>query len=91
MISHLALIMDGNRRWAKKRALMPWLGHKEGIANVEMSIRYCLEHKIRYLSLYTFSLENLSRNQTEVSYLFALVKEGKSRLQEFVKEGVRIR
>lgn len=91
MISHLALIMDGNRRWAKKRAMMPWLGHKQGVYAVEMAIQYCLDYKIPYLSLYTFSLENFKRSEQEIHYLFSLIKEAKNRIQEFIKAGVKIR
>lgn len=91
MISHLALIMDGNRRWAKKRALMPWLGHRQGVESVQMAIQYCLDHKISYLSLYTFSLENFKRSEQEISYLFSLIREAKDRILEFVTEGVQIR
>lgn len=91
MISHLALIMDGNRRWAKKRALMPWLGHKQGVESVDMVVRYCLDKGIPYLSLYTFSLENFKRSDQEVSYLFALIKEAQYRIEEFVKERVQVR
>lgn len=91
MISHLALIMDGNRRWAKKKAMMPWLGHRQGVHNVEMVMQYCLDHGISYLSLYTFSLENFKRSEQEISYLFSLVGQAKDRIQEFVKAGVQIR
>ena len=91
MISHLALIMDGNRRWAKKRMLMPWLGHRQGVESVQMAIQYCLDQKIPHLSLYTFSLENFKRSEQEVSYLFSLVREAKERIAEFVKAGVKIR
>ncbi len=91
MISHLALIMDGNRRWAKKRALMPWLGHKQGVESVHMVVEYCLDHNISYLSLYTFSLENFKRSEQEISYLFSLIRQAKDRIEEFVKAGVQIR
>lgn len=91
MISHLALIMDGNRRWAKKRALMPWLGHRQGVESVQMAVQYCLDNKIPYLSLYTFSLENFKRSEQEVFYLFSLIREAKERIIEFVKAGVQIR
>ncbi len=92
MIDHLALIMDGNRRWAKKNALVAWLGHEQGAKNVEMSIQYCLDKKIPYLSLYTLSLENLNRrSQQELSFLFSLLKKAQERVQEFVKAGVKIR
>ncbi|MFA5998887.1 MAG: polyprenyl diphosphate synthase [Candidatus Babeliales bacterium] len=91
MISHLGLIMDGNRRWAKKQGMFPWLGHRQGAKTIEMVINYCIEQKISYLSLYTFSLENFKRSQTEISYLFALIDESQSRIEEFVKLGVRVR
>lgn len=92
MIAHLALIMDGNRRWAKKQGMMAWLGHKQGAKNVEMVMQYCVDHKIRYLSLYTFSLENLiNRPEQERSYIYLLIKEAQSRIDEFVKNDVQIR
>ena len=82
MISHLALIMDGNRRWAKSRGMFPWLGHRQGAKTVEIVIKYCIEQKISYVSLYTFSLENFKRSQEEISYLFALIDEARSRKKE---------
>jgi undecaprenyl diphosphate synthase len=91
MISHLALIMDGNRRWAKKQGMFAWLGHRQGAKNVEMVMRYCLDRKISYLSLYTFSLENLQRPEQERNYLFLLVKEAQSRVDEFIKADVKIK
>lgn len=91
MISHLALIMDGNRRWAKQRSLMPWLGHRQGAKNVEMAVQYCLENNISNLSLYTFSLENFKRTPKEVSYLFSMIAELSKKVNEFVKTGVQIR
>ena len=91
MISHLALIMDGNRRWAKSRGMFPWLGHRQGAKTVEIVIKYCIEQKISYVSLYTFSLENFKRSQEEISYLFALIDEARSRIKEFVKEGIKIK
>lgn len=91
MIVHLALIMDGNRRWAQKRLLFPWLGHKEGVKTAQMAIEYCLQRKIRYLSLYAFSLENFKRNEQEISYLFSLIEQAQSRINEFIDKKVQIR
>jgi len=91
MIIHLALIMDGNRRWAKANGVLPWLGHRQGAKNVDMVIKYCINQKISYLSLYTFSLENFKRSEQEISYLFALIGEAKSRTEEFIKSGVKVR
>ena len=49
MINHLAVIMDGNRRWAKNHSLQPWLGHKEGIKPINEVINFCLDNQINYL------------------------------------------
>ena len=91
MISHLALIMDGNRRWAKEQGFFVWQGHRKGADTVEMVINYCLEMGISYLSLYAFSLENLQRSEQEKSYLFKLIIESNSRSVDFIKNGVRVR
>lgn len=92
MITHLACIMDGNRRWAKKRALMPWYGHKEGAQAVRTVIRFCIDKGISYLSLYTFSLENFNRSQQEKDYIFSfLVTESEKELPFFVEHGIRIK
>lgn len=92
MISHLALIMDGNRRWAKKHGLFSWLGHRQGAKNVEMVIQYCLDHKISNLSLYTLSLENLlNRSEQEQSYIFLLIKEAQDKIDQFIKAHIKIR
>ncbi len=73
VITHLACIMDGNRRWAKARGQLPWNGHRAGAQTVRIVIDFCLQYKIRYVSLYTFSLENFQRTQEERSYLFDLI------------------
>ncbi len=91
MISHLALIMDGNRRWAKQQNLFAWQGHKQGAKNVEMVLEYCLEKKIQYLSLYAFSLENLERSSDEKNHIFDLIKQSANRSQEFIKNNVQVR
>ncbi|MGZ6251137.1 MAG: polyprenyl diphosphate synthase [Candidatus Chromulinivorax sp.] len=92
MLTHLACVMDGNRRWAKRKSMLPWLGHKAGIKTVEIAINFCLKHKIKYLSLYTFSLENFARPEQEQSYLFNLVLEQAiTYIPEFIKHGVRVR
>lgn len=90
MINHLALIMDGNRRWAKKRSLFASLGHRQGGKSVEMALNYCLDKNISYLSLYAFSLENLKRSKEEVSYLFGLIDEARSKIDTFVSKGIKV-
>lgn len=91
MIKHLACIMDGNRRWAKKRGLMPWYGHKEGAESVRTVLQFCLEKRISYLSLYTFSIENFNRPEEEKNYIFSfLVQEAEHELPLFIEQGIRI-
>ncbi len=91
-LNHLACIMDGNRRWAKQRGLLAWHGHREGMEAVRTVIDFCLENAIRYVSLYTFSLENFKRSTIEKRYLFNyLAKQAESELPVFIKKGIRVR
>ncbi len=92
MITHLACVMDGNRRWAKKQGLFPWNGHKAGVKSVQRVIEFCLQHKISYLSLYTFSLENFKRSEQERFYLFDLVVEhAQQYVTQFIEQEIAIR
>ena len=75
MIKHLACIMDGNRRWARQRGILPWYGHRRGAETVRVAIDFCLEHAIEHLSLYAFSLENFKRPAQENEYLFQLLAQ----------------
>jgi len=70
---HIAIIMDGNGRWAKQRSLPRFAGHREGINSVREITRVCGEIGIKHLTLYTFSKENWGRPQTEVSALMKLL------------------
>jgi undecaprenyl diphosphate synthase len=70
---HIAIIMDGNGRWAKQRSLPRFAGHREGINSVREITRVCGEIGIKHLTLYTFSKENWGRPQTEVSVLMKLL------------------
>jgi len=91
MIQHLACIMDGNRRWAKKRGWLPWYGHREGIQASKRVMNFCIAKKIPYLSLYTFSTENLKRSELEKDFLFTtLVHEAHAELQMLKEQGIRI-
>ena len=92
MIQHLAAQMDGNRRWALSNKLAAVHGHRKGVDTVERIAAFCLEKKIPYLSLYTFSLENVNRSEQEKNYLFDLMVEGADRvLKTAIEKGVRIR
>lgn len=90
-LTHLSIIMDGNRRWAKDRNLMPWDGHRAGLKGAEMAIDFALQYGIKFLSLYVFSLENLSRSQNEKDFLFDLAKSYFSENKEILNQkGVKV-
>lgn len=92
-IKHLALIMDGNRRWAKQRGLKAFEGHQKGTQAVKESVRFCIKNKIPHLTLYAFSLENFKRSPEELRYLFSIIRDGlnESEFQELLEKGVRVR
>ena len=71
---HIAIIMDGNRRWAKQRHLDPRLGHKKGAETLENIVKYCNKIGIKYLTVYAFSTENWKRSKEEVSALMLLLQ-----------------
>lgn len=76
---HIAIVMDGNGRWAEHRGLPRVEGHKAGVESVKVMIRCCLEKKIPCLSLFAFSSENWSRPSEEVNFLMALFVEALKR------------
>lgn len=91
-MQHLAIVMDGNRRWAKQQGLRVVLGHRQGAQSVQRVLAFCLKKGIPYVSLYTFSLENFRRNKEEVEYLFnLLVTEAHNNLDAFIEKGIRVR
>lgn len=75
MPSHIALILDGNRRWAKIKNVLPWIGHNEGAKVVENLLDWCKELGIKTVTLYALSTENLNRDEEEVKKLFDLLKQ----------------
>jgi undecaprenyl diphosphate synthase len=88
---HIAIIMDGNGRWAQKRALPRTLGHRAGVEALKEIIKYSGEIGIKYLSLYAFSTENWSRPNQEVSALMDLLVEFLNKeAQNLHKNNVRI-
>ena len=89
---HIAIIMDGNGRWAKERGLPRSLGHQRGVEAVRRTVRAAIELGIPYLTIFSFSTENWSRPQSEVDDLMGLMKRFIRRdLAELHKHGVRIR
>jgi undecaprenyl diphosphate synthase len=69
---HIAIIMDGNGRWAQKRGLPRFEGHRQGAKTVEKVVKHCVDVGIEYLTLYSFSLENWKRPRNEVGFLMHL-------------------
>ena len=91
-LKHIAIIMDGNRRWAKERNLPTMIGHKKGVEALKNTLRACDDFGVKYLTVYAFSTENWNRKQDEVDYLMELVAVTlTNELAEMHREGVQIR
>jgi undecaprenyl diphosphate synthase len=89
---HVAIIMDGNGRWAKKRLLNRIKGHEKGADSVRAVVKACREIGIRYLTLYAFSTENWARPQIEVDALMALLQKFlKTEAEELLANNIRLR
>lgn len=89
--AHIAVIMDGNGRWAKKRGLPRTLGHRQGVKSVKKVVRIAGEIGIRYLTLYTFSTENWKRPKEEISAIMRLLGETtRKELSELLENNVRL-
>ena len=90
-LQHLAIIMDGNGRWAKQRKLPRLAGHQQGAEAVTRIVDECVKRKIRYLSLFAFSSENWGRPQSEVDALMGLLLQFLvSQKQQMVAKGIRL-
>lgn len=88
---HIAVIMDGNGRWAAQRGLPRSMGHRAGVEAVRRTVRAAIELKVAYLTLYSFSSENWSRPKSEVDDLMGLIKRFiRGDLAELHQNGVRI-
>ena len=72
---HIAVILDGNRRWALKRSLNPWVGHKHGAEKVENLLDWCLQLGVKSITLYAFSTENFRRPKKEIEGLMQIFEE----------------
>lgn len=91
-LKHVAIIMDGNRRWAKEKNLPSAVGHKKGVEALKATLRACNDFGIKYLTVYAFSTENWNRQQEEVDFLMELVAVTlTNELAEMHKENVQIR
>ncbi len=88
---HLAIIPDGNRRWAKERNLLPWKGHEKAIDVLQMIEEWCKKNaRIGTLTLWLFSTENWKRDAKEIDMLMIMLEKTlKNQKESFMKEGVR--
>ncbi len=89
---HIAIIMDGNGRWAKKRGMPRTAGHKEGLTSAKKIVKAAAQLGIKYVTLYTFSTENWKRAQEEVGFLMNLIKSHlRAEFEFYKKNGIRIK
>lgn len=90
--AHIAIVMDGNRRWARQRHLPAIAGHRAGVETIRRTLRHARERGVRYLTLYSFSTENWRREPAEVEGLMRLLEETILRETDtLVRDGVRLR
>lgn len=88
---HIAIIMDGNGRWAKKHIIGRIRGHKKGAQAVKTTVRACREIGVKYLTIFAFSIENWKRPEEEVQALMSLVAEYLAKeTKQFKKQGIRL-
>lgn len=91
-LKHIAIIMDGNGRWAQKKLLPRVMGHKKGVQALKNIIKHAHKLNIPYLSVFAFSTENWSRPQEEVSFLMKLLYESLGKeLKELQKQNIKLR
>ncbi len=92
MPDHIGIIIDGNRRWAKKRSVPTLIGHTKGIENVKRIVLYAQKLGIRILTTYAFSTENWKRSKDEIDYLMNLFEKFIDKnIQEFHQKGIQFR
>ncbi len=90
--AHVAIIMDGNRRWAREHGLDELDGHAAGVEKIRWLVEHTLRRGVAYLSLYAFSRENWARSDDEVIGLFRLLEQAiRAETPELVRQGVRVR
>jgi len=93
-LEHIAIILDGNRRWASGRALNPWFGHEKGAEKVEQLLDWCLKLDVKSITLYAFSTENFSRKEDEVEEIMRIAGEEFQRIltdERIHKNKVRVK
>ena len=90
-LNHVAIIMDGNGRWGLKKKRSRNYGHLQGLRAVQTVIKSSIRKRIPFLTLYTFSTENLGRPEREINFLFDLIRKHiKKNLKKIIKQGIKI-
>ena len=90
-LNHIAIIMDGNGRWGLKKKGSRNYGHLQGLKTVRTVIKLSISRKIPFLTLYTFSTENWSRPESEINFLFDLIRKSlKKEIKDIIKQGIKI-
>ncbi len=88
---HIAIIMDGNGRWAKMRGMPRFKGHQEGVKVTKEIVKYCSDIGIPFVTLYVFSTENKKRSSEEVNFLMTLIKQHlRAELQFYAENNIRV-
>ena len=91
-VKHVAIIMDGNGRWGVKHKQSRNEGHRAGLNTVDLIINHCINQKIEFLTLYTFSSENWKRPKIEINFLFKLLENFlKKRINEIIKKDIKLK
>ena len=91
-VKHVAIIMDGNGRWGVKHKQSRNAGHRVGLNTVDLIIKHCINHKIKFLTLYTFSSENWKRPKTEIAFLFKLLENFlQKKINKIIEKDIKLK
>ena len=91
-IKHVAIIMDGNGRWGVKHKQSRNEGHRAGLNTVDLIINHCIKHKIKFLTLYTFSSENWKRPKNEIVFLFKLLENFlQKKINKIIEKNIKLK
>ena len=91
-IKHVAIIMDGNGRWGVKYKQSRNAGHRAGLNTVDLVINHCINHKIKFLTLYTFSSENWKRPKNEIVFLFKLLESFlQKKINKIIEKDIKLK
>ena len=92
LVKHVAIIMDGNGRWGVKHKQSRNAGHRAGLDTVDLIINQCIKHKIKFLTLYTFSSENWKRPKNEITFLFTLLENFlKKKIDKIIEKNIKLK